>query len=295
MEVREQRQVLFLQVCWNISLSSYWVVKISLRDFILFTLVYFSLKTGTGSDIKVPKKPEKPKPSHKVNHSSHAHKHSSATFINTGTDSTHTPALRAGSTSPCSKNSQGKQNVPIDSPSTNQDAVDIAPAGQNKNSDCDAAKPDTNTSNSASFHQHRDKNSARTSPQKHREKRKHCDSDDLNKRKHKKHKRSRDARFEGHRISHLVKKRTFKKSESEDNAAEDQKKSDDYVLAKLFKKSGRSFFWLVCLFCTVCSIRNFYIQDLRNGKLLFLIFKCAVLFFHGVSQVFTVWCSMTPS
>ncbi|XP_063347071.1 DNA excision repair protein ERCC-6 [Pelmatolapia mariae] len=190
---------------------------------------------GTGSDIKAPKKPEKPKPSHKVNHSSHAPKHSSATCINTGTDSTHTPALRARSTSPCSKNSQGKQNVPIDSPSTNQDAVDIAPAGQNKNSDCDTAKPDTNTSNSASFHQHRDKNSARTSPQKHREKRKHCD---LDKRKHKKHKRCRDARFEGHRISHLVKKRTYKKSESEDNAAEDQKKSDDYVLAKLFKKSG---------------------------------------------------------
>lgn len=292
MEVREQRQVLFLQVCWNISLSSYWVVKISLRDLILFNLVYFSLITGTGSDIKAPKKPEKPKPSHKVNHSSHAPKHSSATCINTGPDSTHTPALRAGSTSPCSKNSQGKQNVPIDSPSTNQDAVAIAPAGQNKNSDCDAAKPDTNTSNSASFHQHRDKNSARTSPQKHREKRKHCD---LDKHKHKKHKRSRDARFEGRRISHLVKKRTYKKSESEDNAAEDQKKSDDYVLAKLFKKSGRSFFWLVCLFCIVCSIRHFYIQDLRNGKFLFLILKCAVLFFHGVSQVFTVWCSMTPS
>ncbi|KAL3972107.1 neurabin [Sarotherodon galilaeus] len=193
---------------------------------------------GTGSDVKAPKKPEKPKPSHKENHSSHAPKHSSATCINTGTDSTHTPALRAGSTSPCSKNSQGKQNVPIGSPSTNQVAVDIAPVGQNNNSDCDAAKPDTNTSNSASFHQHRDKNSARTSPQKHREKRKHCDSDDLDKRKHKKHKRSRDARFEGHRISHLVKKRTYKKSESEDNAAEDQKKSDDYVLAKLFKKSG---------------------------------------------------------
>uniref|UniRef100_I3JT48 DNA excision repair protein ERCC-6 n=1 Tax=Oreochromis niloticus TaxID=8128 RepID=I3JT48_ORENI len=198
----------------------------------------FHPKTGTGSDVKAPKKPEKPKPSDKENHSSHAPKHSSATCINTVTDSTHTPALRAGSTSPCSKNSQGKQNVPIDSPSTNQVAVDIAPAGQNNNSDCDAAKPDTNTSNSASFHQHRGKNSARTSPQKHREKRKHCDSDDLDKRKHKKHKRSRDARFEGHRISHLVKKRTYKKSESEDNATEDQKKSDDYVLAKLFKKSG---------------------------------------------------------
>ncbi|XP_030603448.1 DNA excision repair protein ERCC-6 [Archocentrus centrarchus] len=193
---------------------------------------------GTGSDVKAPKKPERPKPSHKVNHSSHAHKHSSANFSNTGTDSTHTPALRDGHTSPCSKNSQGKKIIPIDSQSTNQDGVDVVPVGQNNKGDCDAAKPAMNTSNSPSFHQHKDKHSALTSPQKHREKRKHCDSADSDKRKHKKRRHSRDARFEGHRISHLVKKSTYKKAESENNAAEDQKKSDDYVLAKLFKKSG---------------------------------------------------------
>lgn len=75
-----------------------------------------------------------------------------------------------------------------------------------------------------------------TSPQKRREKRKHCDSTDSNKQKHKKRKHSRDARFEGHRIPHLVKKRTYKR---EDPETEGLKKSDDYVLAKLFKKSGR--------------------------------------------------------
>lgn len=75
-----------------------------------------------------------------------------------------------------------------------------------------------------------------TSPQKRREKRKHCDSTDSSKQKHKKRKHSRDARFEGHRISHLVKKRTYKR---EDPETEGLKKSDDYVLAKLFKKSGR--------------------------------------------------------
>uniref|UniRef100_A0A3P9LMK4 DNA excision repair protein ERCC-6 n=1 Tax=Oryzias latipes TaxID=8090 RepID=A0A3P9LMK4_ORYLA len=84
------------------------------------------------------------------------------------------------------------------------------------------------------YHQHKD--FSLSSPQKHREKRKHCDSAD--KRKHKKAKRSREARFEGHRISHLVKKRTLLKEKAEENTAEEQKKSDDYVLSKLLKKSG---------------------------------------------------------
>ncbi len=47
------------------------------------------------------------------------------------------------------------------------------------------------------------------SPQKHREKKKHCEDtlpSDRHKRKHKKRKHSEDARFEGCRISHLVKK-----------------------------------------------------------------------------------------
>ncbi|KAG9341106.1 hypothetical protein JZ751_019860 [Albula glossodonta] len=73
------------------------------------------------------------------------------------------------------------------------------------------------------------------SPQKRREKKKHCSSTEAERRR----RHSKDARFEGHRISHLVKKRKYKKDEEEEKEEkEDQKKSDDYVLAKLFKKSG---------------------------------------------------------
>lgn len=79
------------------------------------------------------------------------------------------------------------------------------------------------------------------SPQKHREKKKHHETAEKNtdehKRKHKKPKQ--EARFEGRRISHLVKKRRYKKEESEEKEEnKDKRKSDDYVLAKLFKKSG---------------------------------------------------------
>ncbi|XP_056252039.1 DNA excision repair protein ERCC-6 isoform X2 [Seriola aureovittata] len=204
---------------------------------------------GTGSDVKAPKKPERPRPSHTVNHGNHSHKHSSANQNKTGAESRHSstniPALKDGNTSLCSNNSQGKSNVATDSESTNQNGVNVKPnispnmqhTGQN-NTEWDATKPSVKNSNSASSHQHGDKESALTSPQKHREKRKHCDSAQSDKQKHKKRKHSHDARFEGHRISHLVKKKTFKKTENEDNETEDQKKSDDYVLAKLFKKSG---------------------------------------------------------
>ncbi|XP_038593522.1 DNA excision repair protein ERCC-6 [Micropterus salmoides] len=202
---------------------------------------------GTGSDVKAPKKPERPRPSHTVNHGSHVHKHSSANHNEIGADSQHSstniPALRDGKASLCSKNSQGKPNVPTDSQGTNQNGEDVEqniPAntqhiGKN-NGDWDGAEPSFKNSNSSSTHQHRDEHSALTSPQKHREKRKHCNS--ANSDKHQKRKHSQDARFEGHRISHLVKKRTYKKAESEDNETGDQKKSDDYVLSKLFKKSG---------------------------------------------------------
>ncbi|XP_023266383.1 DNA excision repair protein ERCC-6 isoform X2 [Seriola lalandi dorsalis] len=204
---------------------------------------------GTGSDVKAPKKPERPRPSHTVNHGNHSHKHSSANQNKTGAErrhsSTNIPALKDGNTSLCSNNSHGKSNVATDSESTNQNGVNVEPnispnmqhTGQN-NTEWDATKPSVKNSNSASSHQHGDKESALTSPQKHREKRKHCDSAQSDKQKHKKRKHSHDARFEGHRISHLVKKKTFKKTENEDNETEDQKKSDDYVLAKLFKKSG---------------------------------------------------------
>ncbi|TKS85519.1 DNA excision repair protein ERCC-6 [Collichthys lucidus] len=188
---------------------------------------------GTGSDVKAPKKPERPRPSHTVNQGSHVHKHST-NQNESGADSRHSSTAvptRNG-------NTQVNPDVPTDSQSTNQNGVDVKLnisantqyTGQN-NRDWDAVK----NSNSSSTHQHRDKDSALTSPHKHREKRKHCDSADSDKHKRKKRKHSQDARFEGHRISHLVKKRTYKKADAEDSGTG---KSDDYVLAKLFKKSG---------------------------------------------------------
>lgn len=55
-----------------------------------------------------------------------------------------------------------------------------------------------------------------------------------NKSKKKHHK---DAKFEGERIPHLVKQKRYRKENSEEKE-EDSKKNDDYVLEKLFKKSG---------------------------------------------------------
>ncbi|KAE8591723.1 hypothetical protein XENTR_v10018547 [Xenopus tropicalis] len=49
-------------------------------------------------------------------------------------------------------------------------------------------------------------------------------------------KRRKDAKYEGERISHLVKQNPFRREEGDQH--EDRRKSDDYVLEKLFKKSG---------------------------------------------------------
>ncbi|XP_076830687.1 DNA excision repair protein ERCC-6 [Brachyhypopomus gauderio] len=83
-----------------------------------------------------------------------------------------------------------------------------------------------------------------SSPQKHREKKKHCvtaaaESATSDGHKPRKRQRREDARFEGHRVSHLVRKKRCKREESdEQEETKDEKKNDDYVLAKLFKKSG---------------------------------------------------------
>ncbi|XP_062286135.1 DNA excision repair protein ERCC-6 [Scomber scombrus] len=203
---------------------------------------------GTGSDVKAPKKPGRPKPSNAVNQGSHSLKHSTANQNETVADNRHSStnisALREGNASPCSKNSQGKPTVLTDSQSTNPHGLNVEPnisantqqAGQN-NRDRNGVTPTVKTSNTPNSHQNKDKNSALTSPQKHREKRKHCDTADSNRHGHKKRKHSKDARLGGQRISHLVKKGAYKKADSGDEA-EDQGKSDDYVLAKLFKKSG---------------------------------------------------------
>ncbi|XP_020664432.3 DNA excision repair protein ERCC-6 [Pogona vitticeps] len=67
---------------------------------------------------------------------------------------------------------------------------------------------------------------------KHSSKRKHH-KDTTRKSKH-----SRGAKFEGERIPHLVKQRKYQKEETEEEEEKDPKKNDDYVLEKLFKKSG---------------------------------------------------------
>lgn len=52
-----------------------------------------------------------------------------------------------------------------------------------------------------------------------------------------KKKRHKDTKFEGERIPHLVKQKQYRRENSEEKE-EDSKKNDDYVLEKLFKKSG---------------------------------------------------------
>lgn len=150
-----------------------------------------------------------------VNHSTQEHKHSSNNN-ESGADSRHSstiiPTLRDGNIFKLRETSQGNTDALANGQGVDQNGIDKLQTAQNY----------VKTSSSAL-----------TSPQKRIEKRKHCDSSHST--KHKKRKHSHDARFEGHRIPHLVKKRTYKKEEPE---AEGQKKSDDYVLAKLFRKSG---------------------------------------------------------
>nr|XP_033797522.1 DNA excision repair protein ERCC-6 isoform X2 [Geotrypetes seraphini]XP_033797523.1 DNA excision repair protein ERCC-6 isoform X2 [Geotrypetes seraphini]XP_033797524.1 DNA excision repair protein ERCC-6 isoform X2 [Geotrypetes seraphini]XP_033797525.1 DNA excision repair protein ERCC-6 isoform X2 [Geotrypetes seraphini] len=77
-----------------------------------------------------------------------------------------------------------------------------------------------------------------SSHQKHKSKMKHhslAENDCRHhKEKRKKSKRQKGSLFEGESIPHLVKQRQFKKTDEQEN----EKKSDDYVLEKLFKKSG---------------------------------------------------------
>uniref|UniRef100_A0A8C5WGW6 DNA excision repair protein ERCC-6 n=1 Tax=Leptobrachium leishanense TaxID=445787 RepID=A0A8C5WGW6_9ANUR len=64
---------------------------------------------------------------------------------------------------------------------------------------------------------------------KHKEKTKHKGKEGRGK------KRRKDLKFEGERVSHLLRLRPYQK---EDKEVEDRRSTDDYVLEKLFKKSG---------------------------------------------------------
>lgn len=189
---------------------------------------------GTGSDVKVPRKPDKLKSSASMNSVRHDYKQSPGKQKESGAENRNSSSKE----SPALGDPQCKSDGPMDSGSTNQNpqntemgnSASMLPV---RDTNCDSVEKANNSPGSASCLQPRDKDKG-----KHSEKRKHRDSTDMDKNKPKKRKHGRDARFEGHRISHLVKKRTYKKEENEDDSTADQRKSDDYVLAKLFRKSG---------------------------------------------------------
>ncbi|XP_063047061.1 DNA excision repair protein ERCC-6 [Engraulis encrasicolus] len=104
-----------------------------------------------------------------------------------------------------------------------------------------------------SKHKHKQKHGDDGS--KHKHKHKHSEQDGKHKHKHKhgeessgKHKqkgkdgrrrRREEVRLDGERVSYLVRKSVFKnREEEEEEQTPDRRKSDDYVLEKLFKKSG---------------------------------------------------------
>ncbi|XP_036121312.1 DNA excision repair protein ERCC-6 [Molossus molossus] len=77
---------------------------------------------------------------------------------------------------------------------------------------------------------------------KHKSKTKHSEAEEgaqekRPKQKPKSPKRHRDAKFEGTRIPHLVKKRKYQKQDNENESENKQQSNDDYVLEKLFRKS----------------------------------------------------------
>jgi len=83
---------------------------------------------------------------------------------------------------------------------------------------------------------------------KHKSKRKHDAAEEETtekcpqpKQKAKNSRHHRDAKFEGTRVPHLVKKRRYHQQTTEQESGAKDRSSDDYVLEKLFKKSGNDF------------------------------------------------------
>ncbi|XP_064087778.1 DNA excision repair protein ERCC-6-like [Macrobrachium nipponense] len=74
---------------------------------------------------------------------------------------------------------------------------------------------------------------------KHKKKDKHKEREKLKDRDKKKHSHKKGKKIDGERIDYLVKKRIYRKTEEEEAAEKENAKSqDEYVLTKLFKKSG---------------------------------------------------------
>ncbi|KAM9477156.1 DNA excision repair protein ERCC-6 isoform 2-T2 [Clarias gariepinus] len=178
---------------------------------------------GTGSDVQVPKK-------NKVPHSSPTN----PKLMSSKQENSQSSLLCKENASPGSFN----KNAPILNGFSNTNS--------SKESDSLIMTSTPTSAHGSLTNGHQQDLFIANTPQKHREKKKHCDetdavskTSDKHKHKHKKRKNREDARFEGHRISHLVKKRRYKREDSEDQKeTKDEQMNDDYVLAKLFKKSG---------------------------------------------------------
>lgn len=178
---------------------------------------------GTGSDVQIPKR-------YKVPH----HSPSNLKQVSTKPEKSQSSSLYKENASPelYNRNTPTLNGLSNSSSNKESDSLDVTSTSHSADGSLmNGDQQDLFTGNT---------------PQKHREKKKHCDvtdaasrPSDKHKHKHKKHKHREDAQFEGHRISHLVKKRRYKREDSEDlKETKDEQKNDDYVLAKLFKKSG---------------------------------------------------------
>lgn len=178
---------------------------------------------GTGSDVQIPKRHKAPhrSPSNPKQMSSKPEKPQSSLL--------------------CKENSSPeplKRNTPT--------LNGLSNSNSNKESDSLNITSTSHSADGSLTNGHQQDLFIANTPQKHREKKKHCDVTDVasqpsdkHKRKHKKRKHGEDVWFEGHRISHLVKKRRYKREDNEDQKeTKDEQKNDDYVLAKLFRKSG---------------------------------------------------------
>uniref|UniRef100_A0A8C7IFH6 DNA excision repair protein ERCC-6 n=1 Tax=Oncorhynchus kisutch TaxID=8019 RepID=A0A8C7IFH6_ONCKI len=204
---------------------------------------------GTGSDVQAPKKPVRPR-------SNHRHSVTNHNVSSTGGGAIPSPSPRPGDrTTPLRSNiSLNKNNRLTDSQEANQGEADI-PIGQSQ-TECDTQHSREEGSNahiltdldrdqnSILTHKHRDSPVTSPNPHKHSHTNSVSPSTQKQRDKHKgpknKHGNQKQAKVEGHRISYLVKKRSYKGQEEREEQPEkqDQRQSDDYVLAKLFKKSG---------------------------------------------------------
>ncbi|NWW73185.1 ERCC6 protein, partial [Climacteris rufus] len=229
---------------------------------------------GTGSDVQVPKPPDigaSKRDLHLAESSSHRKIKSSTTHVKETSKVIETNEETKGNLEAFDQNSCAKDNAQVttdinsfnkskeeflesDDKSMSQSLPCIAGSSENAKcltavvadeghgaADADAGADRSLTCDAGSW----DKQGAKTEDGQFDNNHYKCISktkhgvDMLSQESHKdkcKKKHYKDAKFEGKRIPHLVKQKQYRRENSEEE--QDSKKNDDYVLQKLFKKSG---------------------------------------------------------